>query len=397
MNESQLKANGKLRSVATHCLSFILVLIPPVGFFLLQILRPFQRPMLIFMASGLVIAYVAALLSIKVPASDLLDYVDWYEAAHQYAFAEYVMLQGKEPFYHALVYLIASIYGSSTVFFQFSMAIIIYGLLLGAIFNHKRHVYGHMSSLWLCVIFCAVLFPPLFNISTQLMRQTVASGIFFYAISISNPRHALIRRSLLLASILTHTSVLILIFFLFLSQFLTKLRGVKFLVTSAALLAASVFLMRAIFLGAIQEFASTSYLASRISQESFFDLGAVQTQSYVLGAAFLVVLVCFETKFRSIATGLRIGALIGLFTILFGSNPLLSEVVIRVSMNLYFLIWVLIFIFCFYVRSPFVHSLVTVVISLWFILNLVFGPWEIRNAVLSGIFTPVALISGLAN
>lgn len=66
----------------------------------------------------------------KVPQSDMINYLAWFEMARWLDFREYIFMLGKEPIYHAFVYLIHYVFGGSKNWFIISVTSLGYILIL---------------------------------------------------------------------------------------------------------------------------------------------------------------------------------------------------------------------------------------------------------------------------
>lgn len=150
-------------------------------------------------------AFVAAwVLCHRVPESDLAVILAQYEEAELAETAhEYAVTQGKEPVFYLYMFWCSRI-GLSQKAFVFLSAFIIYLSILGAIVAVAKRAQLNAQSVILAMAI-TFLFPPLFNISTHLLRQMLAAGIVITAFA-QHGSSARKRVLILILSTLVHTS-----------------------------------------------------------------------------------------------------------------------------------------------------------------------------------------------
>lgn len=158
---------------------FLLLLVSPlltgivsVGFINYKYKNNFDT-YLAFIFLGLSIGCINAL---KIPESDLINYIDFYENAGKYNYFDYLKLEDKEYLFFSINYLSYHILGGSFLFYIILFTGICYFLIFYAIRILDQHLKLGKQA-YLLAIMVAVLFPNIFGLSAHLMRQFFAMSL----------------------------------------------------------------------------------------------------------------------------------------------------------------------------------------------------------------------------
>jgi hypothetical protein len=264
-------------------------------------------------------------------------------------------------------------------------------LLAAAVARNLRQL-GLSQELIAGLILCALLFPPLFNISTQVLRQSMATALFVYGLSTVCSGHRRKAALLCLASVGIHTSMIIPCFLCFIGSVLIQLGRWRFLFVTSMGVFFFVTSLRFIFSGFLSSLGlDGAYVLLRLSQQEFFDLGGVKLETYGIALLFLMSFFSAPGLPLRLEILLRGFTVLAIFVLLFGRDPMLSEVVIRASMLLYFLIWlpVLIFVLRIAQRSEALFFVCMLIVP-WFFYNIFSSKWTFAHDVYVASFGSIA-------
>lgn len=165
-------------------LLFLVLLISPFLanllslFFLKNVYKNDLKSKAIFLILGLCIGFINTL---KVPESDLLNYIDYFNLSANYNFFDYIILQNKAYVYFSLNYISYYLLGGNFNIFIILYTGISYFFIFSAIrLLDKKLKLGYHS--YLLAIIITVFFPNIFSISAHLMRQFLAISIIIFFI-----------------------------------------------------------------------------------------------------------------------------------------------------------------------------------------------------------------------
>jgi hypothetical protein len=327
--------------------------------------------------------------SLKVPESDLINYIEYFNTVPKLDFFRYITLLGKEFVFFIFNYLVY--YATSghvgaymVIFTTISYFILFYSILR----MHKALKFS--NSTFVLSISVAVLFPNLFSLSAHLMRQFLASSLiclFLVEYFCYNKKRYLI----ILIAILVHTTSF---FFLviFLPFFRLKISFLKTVLLSILGLVMFTLLFRfADFLASIfDQVPVLSYLFKRVSRtDDAWQTDNLGIINFILLSFNVLVsyIVSSRRNFKSTVISLQLLFFINLILLLFVIiNFNNTEIALRYSFYGYFLVP-----FTFYLLpymfseklTNFIEKVmvlpIIVLFFLFFIYKLNYGTWSYSN------------------
>lgn len=113
---------------------------------------------------------------LKVPESDLLNYIEFYINAGKYDFINYLKIEDKEYLFFSLNYFLYYVLGGSFQIYLIIFTALCYFLLFYSVRILDKHLKFGKESYFLAII-VIVLFPNIFSISAHLMRQFLAASL----------------------------------------------------------------------------------------------------------------------------------------------------------------------------------------------------------------------------
>lgn len=113
---------------------------------------------------------------LKVPESDLLNYIEFYINAGKYDFINYLKIEDKEYLFFSLNYFSYYVLGGSFHIYLIIFTALCYFLLFYSVRILDKHLKFGKESYFLAII-VIVLFPNIFSISAHLMRQFLAASL----------------------------------------------------------------------------------------------------------------------------------------------------------------------------------------------------------------------------
>lgn len=326
--------------------------------------------------------------SLKVPESDLINYINFFEAVPDFNLVEYLLFTGREFLFNLLNYVLFYLTtGNSSVYIVVLTSASYFLLFYSLLKMHQVLNYGKSSLL--LSIGAAILFPTLFSLSAHLIRQFLASSLvmlflvdyFFY-----NKRRFLI----ITIAGLIHTTAFFFIIFLapLFKQNLTNGKTLKKLLFPILLILISIYLFDEL-LDLLRTFPIASYIIDRITftdkYASFNKLGL--TNFILLGFNIVITyLACRSKNYKKThrAKGIFLVNLVLLLFIILNYNN--TEIALRFSFFAYFL-----FPFSFYfLRNVFFNKylnntfliialFILLMLLILFVLNLFYGVWTYIN------------------
>lgn len=371
------------------------IVFPIFGMVAIFVISAFHRNQKVLLIGTLLcVSLVITCASQKVPAGDLGNFLAWYAEAADYTFAEYIARQGREPLYHTIAYSLYFAFQGSEYVFIFSFALMIYGLLAVSATKMLYQLQPE-GQLFLAIIYIQLLFPPLFNIGTQMLRQNLAASLFFFSLAFFRERREWLFWLLGFGCVSVHTSALILVVVAALIRILTTANRLTLLTVFSAGLLIFVYGVRLVLPEILSWLGrEDSYLVQRISVPKFHDLGAVPLATYFIATFFLVAYSIAPRSNNAFEILLRISACMAIVPLLLGWDPIFSQLVIRLSMYQYFLIWVPLYIFSKTIPVGPIFTKTLALFSIpWFGMNLFSSIWEYQNSGYALIFGPFSLLA----
>jgi hypothetical protein len=123
--------------------------------------------------------FLGVINSLKVPVSDLLNYINIYLVDQNLGFLSYVFSLGKEPGFMLFNYFVYRLTSGSVELYLITFTITCYMLILFSVWKvHNAMKLNRMS--FLLSISVVILFPNIFMLSGHLMRQFFAASIILY-------------------------------------------------------------------------------------------------------------------------------------------------------------------------------------------------------------------------
>lgn len=335
------------------------------------------------------IAHLALLLGLinttKIPASDMQDYVQWFYDAQGSNFWEYIWLEGKEPLYHAVVYMLSNVFLGNKNAFVISLTFISYFLVLYSLVYLGKKIQLNQK-IMIGIIVTTAFFPQLFSISMHVIRQFLAGSIltYFFAILICVGKK---KWSLLLIATLIHTSALIFVPFLFIPG-LAKPLTIRQMIYGLLAITISFSAIISILPIILNLFDNVllSYVASRVSQREFYELDSFSFMPIVM-IIFIVGSLYYKSsintlrpynihiKYYNLFTSVIF--FIALFSLFANIFPPTRELSSRFLFYLYFLVPIFIVFLCFKMRL--VTICFPLIMVFWFIYLLYVlenGAWQ---------------------
>ncbi|MCH7414627.1 EpsG family protein [Belliella sp. R4-6] len=322
--------------------------------------------------------------TLKVPESDLINYVDDFNSIFDYGFIEYLILKGKEPLFYASNYIIFHLSNGSEFFFIFIYSFISYIFILNSLCLLQKLMKFDDYFLFFGLLIL-MLFPNLFSISAHLIRQFLASSMILLALM----RYVAIKKSpfvLLVAASLTHSTSLV--FFLMYLPLMSKEIKVKNYFNLLLIVFIIYMLFNIFFDKIIALFSSVpfvNYIILRMANkgqgielESIGYLGLLLFLLNIL--LFLVVLKRY--KYNGLNLIFNLILFLTVFVLLNYQN---TELALRFGFYLYFFFPISLYLFVgtvsfFNKKLLFNISLLFIIIfEVWFIFKLFYGTWEYRN------------------
>lgn len=335
----------------------------------------------------LCLSLVITCASHKIPSGDLENFLIWYGDAANYTFLEYISLQGRETLYHTAAYLMYSAFQGSERVFIFVSALLIYGCLASAA-TRNLHKLNLKSDLILAIIYLQLLFPPLFNIATQTLRQNIAAGLFFFSLALYREKREWLFWVIGVSCLSIHASAVTLLAIAALIRVTPTANRKTFVTFFAAGLLAFVYGVRFVLPELVSWLGLESgYLVQKISAARFYDLGEIPPTTYIMSAMSLVAYSIAPKTNPTFEMMLRISACIAAIPLLLGWDPLLSELALRLSMYQYFFIWIPLYVFS--KRMLYGNWYITIFAVLtipWFAINLFSSTWQYESATYALIF-----------
>lgn len=158
----------------------------------------------LFLFIGFTLGFINTL---KVPESDLVNYIRIFNNAGSYSFIDYLKIENKEFLFGSINYVLYYLLGGNFNYFLIIFTGISYALIFYAIRILDQNLKLGKESYMLAIII-AIFFPNLFSISAHLMRQFLASAlvlVFLMKNVFEGPKKSI---PFILTAILVHSSAL---------------------------------------------------------------------------------------------------------------------------------------------------------------------------------------------
>jgi len=159
----------------------------------------------------------------KFPETDLNLYLHWYERAGNLSLPQFLLRTEKtEPLFDVFSYFLYYLFGGSRILYITCLSFIIYYFFLSAIYKLYSY-YKSDSHVIILAIVLGGLFPQLFSVSANIIRQLLAASLIFYFIVnriFYNKNYWII----FIISIFIHSSVLFLVPFVFIDVFIKSFK-----------------------------------------------------------------------------------------------------------------------------------------------------------------------------
>lgn len=279
-----------------YLLSVMIYLISPfIGVITLSIaiivLRE-KNKYIYYLLFTLISFYLGLINTSKVPASDLLDYINRFLDIKYFSFSEYILLYGKEPIFYAYNYLFYNLISENPNLYILSTTFISYFILLVSIYRYGKAVLLPKYIIVFLTLFIA-FFPNLFSLSAHLNRQFIAGSLILYVL-IENIFYGKKNYVLVITAVFIHSTVLFFVPFLYLNSLKSKL---KLSNSYVLILIISIFLLVGTLSSAIvSTFGNNmfTYVFQRVIQDSYYELKPLNTLS-ILTLGVLIFL-CFRWR-----------------------------------------------------------------------------------------------------
>lgn len=170
----------------------------------------------LFFILGGILGYLNTL---KLPESDLINYIEYFNNASRLDYVSYLLIEDKEYIFFTFIYILNKLLFANTPFFLITFTSICYGLILSSIYRLCKFWNINFEGFFLATI-CALFFPNIFSLSAHLMRQFFAASIIcFYVVNIILLKNKYLIIILIITAGLIHTSAF---FFLYILLFYGK-------------------------------------------------------------------------------------------------------------------------------------------------------------------------------
>lgn len=207
----------------------------------------------------------------KVPMSDFERYVANFYCIPEISFIDLLKYgsdgSGKEPLYSLIIYFgYYFTFGQARIYFWL-LTVIMYGFMFMSIFKFMKQIQANKTTL-LCSVIVIAFFDQFFLFTAHLIRQILASTIVMYAIIRKNEtgRNQWI---LLIASILIHTSSMLIVILSLVPFMYKRLKFYQFGILSLILMLATG--LSALFSNMLSNVGMLGYALNRLSEEGADD------------------------------------------------------------------------------------------------------------------------------
>lgn len=129
-----------------------------------------------FLLGMLAAAYLGLINTTKLPDSDLVQYLEWFEIAGESGFIEYIALHSREPVFYAWMWIVSAIFGGDNHSFIFLSTWLPYSIFAYSIVIVCRR-YDVDARVTAILVILFLFLPPLFSISAHLIRQFMAGAL----------------------------------------------------------------------------------------------------------------------------------------------------------------------------------------------------------------------------
>jgi hypothetical protein len=351
-------------------LYLFLVVISPFFSFISLLFAPY-----VFKSTPKMFIFIGALipglmLMNKVPAGDLVRYLEWNTYAIEMGILDFLQfMHWREVGYLLLAFSISNIpfYGENI--YVFLVVFISYYLILYSVYLICRYLKVNPN---LVIIFflSIVLFGPMLSLSTQIIRQFLSSSflMLFFALSISSGRY---KWPLIVTSILFHYSALFFLPLIFLTRYSYKAIFIWSIIIYSCFFWFSDVLIGIPYIGNI--------IIDRIITLKGHELNALTSGPYIIIFSLIVsaVFVIFKSTNQMLLRLCYVAILLSLFVFFMSIFSISSELATRYFFFIYFFLILLIpFVISEFSNKYLLYLAVFSVAVLSFVNSIIFGVWE---------------------
>lgn len=315
---------------------------------------------------------ISAIVMTRVPDGDLNRYILWNELAQTLSLQDYLYaFFFREPGFHALTYFISNFPFYSVEIYLFILISITYFCIIFAVLQICQISQISNSEIIFVLIFVS-LWGPLLSLSSQLIRQVMAGGLFLVVV-LNYLYNGKINWRLFILPAFFHLSILLMLVIFYLVTLRNRTRSAFFFIGSVIILKSVAPLLMTVPLVGVIIFA-------RIADPSRgADLDSLGLTEIVLMFGLFILTFCIKMKCAKnyqavflcdmmLATML----IICIFTLI-GA----TEMSVRYFFYIYFLMFLLLpFIFMIFKPAIFVVIMMTSFAALSFINSIIFGEWS---------------------
>ena len=172
--------------------------------------------------------YIGLINATKLPETDLEVYLSWYQTAGELPLGQFLFKTSKaEPLFDVLTYILNFLFRGSEFLYILFLTFIIYNFFLRAVYKFYNYYKSEGYIIVLAIVLASFL-PQLFSVSSNIIRQLLASSLIFYFL-INRIFYKKNYWIILVISIFTHTSVSFLLPFVFIDLFVKSFKLKKML------------------------------------------------------------------------------------------------------------------------------------------------------------------------
>lgn len=330
-------------------------------------------------------AFLGLINVLKVPESDLINYIHTYNLAGETGWLSFLLLFQKEPLFYLFTKVVNYITSGNEALYIISFTALGYYILFYALW--KVHTYYKLSiNNFIIAILCAFLFPNLFALSAHLVRQFIASSLIILFL-VNNFYWNKKSIGLLFVAFLFHSTSLIFAVCLLplFANRMTLKRSILFLITSLGLLVVGNKLISIMF-AVLSQIPLLSYAIGRVAE-------ADEAKAEPLGMSILVFHIVIIVLFFLISRIKKINNLTNnnfrffylsfllfVYILLNRNNGIIS---LRFSFYMYFLLPLSFYFIVELVSTRVVKILVQIcvfiIFVLWFVYKINNGFWTYND------------------
>lgn len=366
---------------------FVLSLISPFSGVLLAficILRFHKNKQIVLVSLFYLSFFLGLLNSIKLPESDLINYINIFHKSSGINFISFAFFTGREPLFYIFTKVVNYLSFDNESIYIISFTILSYYILFYALWRAHNH-YNLKGNNFFLAVLCAFLFPNLFSLSSHLVRQFIASSfiLLFLVNKFCYNKKSLVY--LIVASLFHSTSLIFAICYLpFFKNKLSPKRSLYFLFIIPFLVLQKKIL--SILATLFSKSSLLSYLISRATQDN--STNPEPLSSSVLFLTFLVILLFYVTskklklkiRCNSIFSFLYLSIFLLVFVLANINNGIIA---MRFAFYMYFFLPLGFYFLLSLTKSKLLKVIVQLTLILvfifWFVYKLNNGVWTYNN------------------